>query len=341
MKAPKIDLSKLEATIKVGDMLIANAQTDLEKSFFTIINNFYRSCLTVKDEGKIIVSHSIYAPVELLYGFDNIFPLSYHMYSIIMTNRLEMHELIYGAASAVGVSPDICGGHVSIPGVAVKGWIPKPDFILWDYGPCDNSAQAGEFLMEVFGVPGYFIDRPYRYVEEEITYYTRQYRELVRILEELAGRNIDWEKVKDRMRLTLEMAKVRKEFIDLRHAKPSPASVGVGVNHFLIAGLVAGSTEEGLEYYKMIRDEWASLVKQGKGYAPEKYRMLFVGLPDLYVDAFDTWMQLEHGISVVAGPTINFREYWEPDPSGIIDKQARPDPIKLLESLARSYRVHV
>lgn len=329
MKSPTIDLSKLEEAIKVGDMLEAGAKDEIERGFYIIVNNFYKSCLKAKDSGKLIVAHSIYAPMEILYGFDNIFPLNYHMYSIILTNRLNMHDLIYGAASAVGVSPDTCGGHISIPGVAVKGWMPRPDFILWDYGPCDNSAQAGEFLMNLFGAPGYFIDRPYRYVDEEIRYYVKQYKELIELLEELTHQSIDWEKVKERMKLAAEMASVRKEFIGLRHATPSPASVGVGINHFLIGGLIAGSTEEGLDYYRLIRDEWSNLVKQGKGYAHEKYRLMFVGLPDLYVDAFDNWMQLEHGISVVSGPTINFREDWEPDFT------------KTLESLARSYRVHI
>lgn len=329
MKSPNIDLSKLEQAIKVGDMLEAGARNELERKFYTLINNFYKDCLKAKDEGKFIVAHSIYAPMEILYGFDNIFPLNYHMYSIIMTNRLEMHDLIYGAASAVGISPDTCGGHISIPGVAVKGWMPRPDFILWDYGPCDNSAQAGEFLMSLFGVPGYFVDRPYRYVDEEIRYYVKQYEELIDILEELTGQHIDWDQVKERMRLSAEMAGVRKEFMELRRATPSPASVGVGINHFLIGGLVAGSSEEGLEYYRMIREDWANLVKQGKGYAHEKYRVVFVGLPDLYVDAFDNWMQLEHGISVVSGPTVNFTEEWEPDYT------------RILESLAKSYRVHV
>ncbi|MBI1986990.1 MAG: 2-hydroxyacyl-CoA dehydratase [Nitrospinae bacterium] len=320
----KTDLSKCEELIRVLEEAKSQAETPVDAAAYDLWAQYYRRLIRAKSQGRLIVGHNWFTPIDICRAME-MEPLCINGYAQIMAVTLGLEGGVSGASKAAGLAPELCGSHISSPGVALKGWMVEPDVAVWNHGPCDNTAKHGELFTELFGIPGFFLDPPYRGEDEaEIAYYTEQLRGLVRFLEDLTGRPMDWDRLREVMRLSAEIVNLRKEINELRKAVPCPSSIRWTGNYLTIFSFIWSGTPEGVAFHRLMRDEMKKRVAQGQGFIPqENYRVMFVGLPAAYDADFINWMQVEKGISVVSEPGISHYLGWEPDYSKPLESLAR------------------
>jgi benzoyl-CoA reductase/2-hydroxyglutaryl-CoA dehydratase subunit BcrC/BadD/HgdB len=188
---------------------------------------------------------------------------------------------------------------------------------------CDNTAKSGELVMDMFDIPGYFIDRPFKDSPKEIQYLTNELKGMVDFLEDKSGKKMNWDKLSEIVAGMDKEIQLIREINEMRKTIPSPFSP-VGFLELLTADYLFPGQPESLEYLTAVRDELAVMVKEKKGAVPkEKFRLMSLFLPPQYLIGFIDKISKEYGAVSVIEP---FFTYWG---------EGRLDPNKPLESVAR------
>jgi benzoyl-CoA reductase/2-hydroxyglutaryl-CoA dehydratase subunit BcrC/BadD/HgdB len=242
---------------------------------------------------------------------------------MLTTQLMGLYEDYYSAAKSFGFTPEVCSAHRLLAANVILGWLPRPDAFIWSNQVCDNTAKSGDVLVEQYDCPGFFLDRPYRYVEREVKYFTRELENLVRFLEEITHRKMDWDRLKEVVKLSEQSIQLQREISQLRKAVPAPMRSRGFLHNFAVDQYLAG-TPEAVSYMECVRDEVKAKVEQGQGAIPEeKYRILTLFLPPMYLWKLVDWMEREHGAVSVMEP---YCSHWG---------EGELDIDKPLEALAR------
>jgi len=159
-------------------------------------------------------------------------------------------------------------------------------------------------MSDHFHVPLFVIDVPYtggKPDHEHCRRYVRsQLLELIAFLEELSGKRLDWDRLKEVIRLSNQTVSLWEKIIG--SAKHIPAPISVFDQFFSMAPIVAQrGSEAALQFYQKLLAEIEIRVAEKKGaILDERYR--------LYWDSLPLWHELKwlftlltsHGASVVS-----------------------------------------
>jgi len=289
---------------------------------YELLADYFRKAQQASEEGKYLVFHTITVPPEVFYAMD-IVPLQLESVGTLASQIVRNFGDALSAASAFGLVPEVCSAHRLLVGQTILGWLPRPDAIVWSNQVCDNNAKSGNLLVELSGCPGFFLERPYRYTERGVQYFAQELEELVHFLEELTGRNMDWDRLSEIMERSRQLMELHREIRELRKAVPSPWR-NLWYIHTMGTELYMAGTPEAITHFETIRDEVKKRAERGEGYVhQERYRVLTLFVPPAYSWTLLGWMQRKHGAISVAEPYFSYRD------GGDID------PTKPLESLAR------
>lgn len=307
----------------------ARPTTKSDEIYYELLSRYYQRINRAQEDGQFMVGHTVMAPIELFYAMDIV---PYHLESTASTMAILLNR--YGefldAARAYGLAPETCSAHRILAAGFLQRVLPRPDLILWTSQACDNTAKAGDALMELYQVPGFFLDRPYRFIDRHVDYYRRQLAELVTLLEERTGRRLDPERLREVVRNSLRVLNLYREIYHLRKAIPAPMRNRTLMNQLIMEWTYCG-TPEGIRFFETVRDEVKENVENGRGVvADERHRILSLFLPPFYEYKLLDWMEREYGASIVMDPMSSWPMEIEVDPEG--------DP---LEAVARItfYRV--
>jgi len=171
--------------------------------------------------------------------------------------------------------------------------LPPPDMFINAYPYCSSGQQWDDLIYRLYGkrVPIFNINIPllwggkpdagYLYGqewEEKSDYVSMQLIEMTKFLEEHTGRKYDWDRLGEIMGYIKQISELRLEAMDLCTARPSPASFfdwAVSIAH---VNFLPGN-QANLDYFKALKAEIQTRVKDGVGSAPnEKYRLFFDGM---------------------------------------------------------------
>jgi len=326
MKVKAVDTTNLEKAVGILERILrhrrANPVQKADEMYYELLIRYFRRVLSAKEEGKFVVGHTIVIPVEIFYAMD-IVPMQLEFTSMIIPQLLNLYDEFYTAAKTFGLTTEVCSAHRLMAACAVLGWMPQADAFIWSNQVCDNTAKSGDVPVELYGRPGFFVDRPYRYTEEEVQYFTKELESMVRFLEELTGRRMDWDRLAETLDHTRQMIELHKEIAELRKAVPAPMRNRRFMQLFALDQYFAG-TPEGVEFFRTVRDEVKENVEKGKGFIPEeRYRILTLFVPPMYLWKLLDWMEREHGAVSVFEP---YCSHWG---------EGEIDPAKPIESLAR------
>ena len=276
------------------------------------------------------------------------------------------------AAEKAGHSEDVCsyvkcdlgmlkGGNVGPTGTR----LPKPDLLLLSYTGCYTFMKWFELLREEYRCPTVFLQVPYQGDGSQTPamreYVARQIREsLIPALEKATGRRYDEDSLRENL---ARSARAEEDLVHvLQSAKkfPSPIDAYFGAVYYVgpIFSAFRG-TEEGLAYYRALREEVDGRVARGEGPATpagrldrQKYRIVVEGPPN-WTHFRDFWkMFADEGAVVVAstyskvGGTYDFGFRHDPDDplgtladycSGCYTNLNLPSRVAMLERYARDY----
>lgn len=209
-------------------------------------------------------------------------------------------------------------------------WVmPKPDFIIATDPGCSMLVNWGDDERRRFKVPMFLIQIPHIWEGDEAEYalqdVVRQLKECITFLEDMSGKKLDWDRLREIMVNVKRSTTLRCEAMQVCQAIPSPATffdwaAGLGGVNYLLG------KPECIEVYQQMKDEVSQRAARGEGAVTgEQFRLYWDGImcwPKLGVLA-EKFASL--GACMVAGRYTHLGFYSAPE---------MIDPEKPLESLA-------
>lgn len=326
MEVSTLDTTKFDKAIEVLETILkhrtAHPTEKSDELYYQLVLRYMKNIQEARDQGKIIVGHTIVIPPEIFYAMD-IVPMHLEATSMMITQCLNAYEEAFDAAKGYGFLPEVCSAHRNLNALCILGWLPRPDAVIWSNQVCDNTSKSGDAPCEIYGIPGFFLDRPYNYTDRDALYYTQELEDMVHFLEDVCHRKMDWDRLKESLTYSQRSMDLHREIVQMRKAVPSPMRNRKFMYLTVMEWYLSG-TPECVDFYQMIHDEVKGRVERGEGVVPvEKHRLLTLFLPPINMWKLLDWMEREYGAVSVAEPYCS--DWGEGD----------LDPSKPLESLAR------
>ncbi|MFO8009506.1 MAG: acyl-CoA dehydratase activase [Dehalococcoidia bacterium] len=301
---------------------MANPDRKSDILYYEMLDKYYQRLINAHDEGKIIAAHTVFFPAEILYAMD-VVPMHTEATTWMITLFTGESSEIVTAGNQLGLAPEICTPHRGLAGAFASGFIPKPDVMLWSNMVCDNTAKSGELITRITGVPGFFLDRPFKQSEEEVAYLAEEMGDMVTFLENHSGKKMDWARFSETIARLDRQIELTREINELRKAVPTPFSPQ-GFMQLLTADYLFAGQPESIEYLETLRDEMAAMVREGRGAVPEeRFRLMSFFLPPMYLTSFLERISREYGAVSVTEPFFTFWEEGKLDPSRPLESVAR------------------
>jgi len=206
------------------------------------------------------------------------------------------HEYL-GVAEDYGYSPDICGYVKADVAVQLQGGkhpmgrIPPPSLALAT-NACNTYVKWAEFWERYCRVPMVTVDIPGSrsargsqapgapLLAQDREYVEHQLLELIATCQQLTGRVLDIERLREVLDHTNRMARAWKRILELNMTAPAPFNALVDGTIYLGVLNALRGTLEGAEYFERLVDEMEYKTLRGIGaLTDEQYRLLFVGVP--------------------------------------------------------------
>jgi benzoyl-CoA reductase/2-hydroxyglutaryl-CoA dehydratase subunit BcrC/BadD/HgdB len=196
-------------------------------------------------------------------------------------------------ANAIGYSPDICsyltsdvGSYLKkstplTPAFGMEG-IPKPDVLVYNTNQCRDVQDWFAFYEREFGVPMVGIETP-RSVGEITDSHLQgligQYRALVPTLEEVAGKKLEEDRLKEVVDCSYRCTLGWKRVLRAAEHRPAPLTFADATIHMGPAVVLRGD-ERAVAYYEMLGAELEERIAEGVGAVDdEAYRFYWEGMP--------------------------------------------------------------
>lgn len=151
-----------------------------------------------------------------------------------------------------------------------------PDAFVFSTVPCDSSRIAYPIMSKLWGRPTFNIDMPFRRDERGIAYLAQQTKEFISFMEDLTGTKMDWDRVKESLKVANKSNELLEQCANLRKHSPCPLPGTILVTNACMSGQAADPAmvaflEKELEFGQMMIDLGMGACQNG-----EKYRMLFL-----------------------------------------------------------------
>ncbi len=328
MMTKEVDITKWAKAIEALEGICAHIQSRSvsrsDRLYYELYTKYFQKLKRAMEEGADIAAHSTFTPPELFYAMDMI-PVLLVSSSGAMTVCAKNYKEALDSSKEYGISVETCSGHRIQMAHFIEGWFPRPKVVV-DIGTgCDAFSNSGCISAELYGCPDFYIDAPYHYTERGVQYFAQELEELVQFLEEITQRKMDWERLKEMVRISAEMADRYREIAHLRKAVPSPMESRRAWQAYWIYWIYAGALE-GLTWFRTLRDELKEKVEQKRGaVSQERFRLLDLFMHPQYTFKLLDWMGEKYG-AVIVNEVIVF--YW---------REGEMDPSKPLEALARRF----
>ena len=250
-------------------------------------------------------------------------------------------------AEKAGHSEDVCTYVKCDIGMSLSGnvgptgaVIPEPDLLLLSYTGCFVFMKWFELLKERYRCPVVMLHVPYQpdgqVTATMLAYVVDQLRtRLVPELERLTGRRYDEADLASRLALSARAEDDLVHVLGSARHRPSPIDAYFGGVYYIgpIFSAFRG-TEEGADYYRVLRDEVEERMRLGQGpitpdgpMRQERIRLVVEGPPN-WTSFREFWkMFADEGAVVVASTYTKV--------GGLYDTGFRHDPEQPLPSLAR------
>ncbi|MBI3940931.1 MAG: 2-hydroxyacyl-CoA dehydratase [Acidobacteria bacterium] len=258
---------------------------------------------------------------EILRTFDipMIFP---EINSLQTAVRKVAHEYI-NEAEDYGYSTDICGYVKADVGLQLRGGahpagpIPKPTLTVLT-NACNTYLKWAEIWERMYHIPVFTLDIPGSRsahiqsrpgdldFEREHRYVLVQIQELIELCEKLTGTAFDIDRLRVVLKHCNEMNRCWKRAIELNQARPAVFNALTdGTVYLGLANAFRGS-EEGAQYFRQLVEELEYKVEHGIGTViPEKYRLIFVGVP-----CYPLFRRFNEMFSEPGGAFVNSTYLW-------------------------------
>ena len=219
---------------------------------------------------------SIFVPGELLTAA-GITPYSVEAMSCFIAGT-RCEQAFLAQTESEGFPETMCSYHRVFLGAALSGLVPKPKCMIYTNLACDSNMMTFPYLKQKNMLPGFFIDVPYDKTEDSVKYVADQLRELKAFLEDVTGKKISEEAVRQAVNNSNQAAAYYHEQLALRkehdpvtsltndfHVPPHGGFAGGSQVHEIASGRCEKGTEERRSAYSLDAYD-AIFAGTGKGY---------------------------------------------------------------------------
>jgi benzoyl-CoA reductase/2-hydroxyglutaryl-CoA dehydratase subunit BcrC/BadD/HgdB len=231
-------------------------------------------------------------PAELLraMGFVVYFPENHGA----MLGATRMATETIPAANAIGYSPEVCSYMTSDIGAFLQGRtpladayegitsIPKPDVLVYNTNQCrevqDWFAWYGRrWSRPVMGIECY--RGVGKLTDVHVAGIAGQIEALVKPLEEISGRKLDVDRLRETVRLSRQCSDLWKQVLETAAHRPSPLTFFDSTIHMAPAVVMRG-TQTAIDYYHELLAELKSRIADGVAAVEgEQLRLYWEGMP--------------------------------------------------------------
>jgi benzoyl-CoA reductase subunit B len=217
--------------------------------------------------------------------------------------------------------------------------LPKPDMLLLSYTGCFTFMKWFELLREEFHCPTVFLQVPYQ-ARGAITPEMKRYvvhqleTEVIPALERLTGRKLDMDELRERLTRSARAEDDLVAVLESAKHRPSPIDAYFGGVYYIGPIFTAfRGTEEGCNYYRVLREEVEQRIVDGLGPTTpdgvlenERFRLVVEGPPN-WTNFREFWRMFSDEGAVVVASTYT-------KVGGLYDRGFRHNPDDPLGTLA-------
>lgn len=253
----------------------------------------YYAALTASAEGSGVPAAYLLIggnPVELLRAFD-ILPVFPEVNALQLAVKKESLPHIQ-AAEILGYSSDNCAYVKADIGLYFAGrktpfaTIPEPSLLLCNYVGCNVYLDWFGHLAEYTGRPVFQLDIPFirstsgSPSSDDVDYVTRQLERLVECCEEITGRKLDEDRLRESVRLSSLTGELWSKIKHLTKNTPAPYDAYFDSVTMMAPLYCLRGTPQGLAYFETAYAEMAERVAAGRGpLDAERFRFVIEGPP--------------------------------------------------------------
>lgn len=271
-----------------------------------MLKRHYQAARDAKAKGELVCWSTSIAPQELLTTMD------------IVTLYPENHAAAIGArkdaplfierTETLGYSSDLCSyarvnlGYVEIQESKAEN-MPLPDLLLCTSNICHTVIKWYENLSKQLNIPLIMFDTPFNHTDEvqdhNAKYMKAQIEHAIAQLEEITGKQFDYDKFRRVMEISNETAEWWNKATALAAHKPSPLN-GFDLFNYMAIIVFARGTEEGRTIFKLWHDELQAKADRGEGPWKDKeetFRVLWDGIA--------CWPYLSHNYKTLKNLGMN------------------------------------
>lgn len=289
-------------------------------------------------------------PVELLWGFD-IFPLHPENMATVAAAQKQSQRLIEHA-EGMGYSRDLCSycktnfGAVDTGIKTTLGGIAKPDIITCTNTICDTHWKWFQIQAEKLKVPIFVFDCPKivsgtdeRTIDGYINYMVEQFYDFFEFVKKHTGKELNIDRLNRACEDSEYMSVLWRDIYEYRKCVPSPYSSAETSASFFPLVVLPGK-KVGIKFFRKIKGDIKKRAESGKGTltggAPEKYRLLFEGIPFWYKMRFMYDLAKYNAVVTYEPYTYSFAP---PKPVGRDYAETLRDVARIMMDLPYSYNL--
>ena len=153
-----------------------------------------------------------------------------------------------------GFPETMCSYHRVFLGAALTKILPKPRCMIYTNLACDGNMMTFPYLKDKFECPGFYIDVPYEKNRESVLYVADQLRKLKSFLEDVTGRKISEEAVRQSVLNSKKAAENYRKQLELRKDHDPVTSLTYELYAIFMCHLLAGS-ETAVRYTKLLLED--------------------------------------------------------------------------------------
>jgi len=251
------------------------------------------------------------APVELLraFGFYTFYPENHGALCGAQKVGSELCEVAEGK----GYSQDLCSYAridlgVCFSGRTPVGKLPKPDLFFASNNICQTVVYWYKVLAHHWKVPLILFDTPYNFEDitnNDISYMVGQLEEMIPVLEEVSGKQFNYQRFQDVIRLAKEASLTWGEVLATMKARPAPMTIFDAFGHLAPIVSLRG-LPVALNYYRVLLSELKDRVKKSvAAITDERKRLMWDNIAIWYKVRDLSNLFAERGMNFVAATYTN------------------------------------
>lgn len=268
---------------------------------------YYKELANAHKDGKLVASVTLGFPSEILYAFD-IIPMYPENHSALYATFGKAGETLAGVETK-GWSTGICA-HIKLGfgalfyDLQLNLRLPRPDIVVASSNICKSMAKSSEIISKFFDIPYFLLDIPFAAESTPPSYHVQyvidQYKDMIAFLERVTGKTLNYKRLQEIGRLSIETLRLWRQILDLAAAVPTPMDALEAQVHMFPFICLRGTTTA-VAYYKTLRNELLERVERGiSAVTNEKYRLLWEFMPIYHKMDFFSRFLAERGASIVA-----------------------------------------